>query len=204
MQANGPHSYPTAIAAFDRANGEDTNREIFNGKEYPKELLYAERMGAMLQRYLPDATEAVKLAVRAQHIQRWKIPRGNYPAGRIGYLQWRTRLYKFHAEIAGELMRQAGYDDDMISRVKNIVSKKALKTNAETQLLEDVAGLVFLEHYLSGFAAQHPEYDQAKWIQILRKTWRKMSADAHEFVFSGKINLPESLMPLILKAVRQQ
>ena len=29
----------------------------------------------MLARYQPDASEVVKLAVRAQHIERWKVPR---------------------------------------------------------------------------------------------------------------------------------
>jgi len=109
---------------LNQANAEDPNKEMADGKEYPKELLYAQRMSEMQQRYAPEATEAVKLAVRAQHIQRWKVPRSNYPMDKQGYLQWRTGLYKFHAETAGSLMQMAGYDDAMISRVKPIVSKK--------------------------------------------------------------------------------
>jgi len=194
--------YQAAIAAFDRANAEDPNKETADGKEYPKELLYAQRMSAMQERYAPEASEAVKLAVRAQHIQRWETPRSGYPMDREGYLQWRTGLYKFHAETAGRIMQEAGYDDAMIARVKAIVSKKGLKVNAETQLMEDVADLVFLEHYLTGFAVQHPEYDEAKWIPIIRKTWQKMSSDAHQFALAGKIKLPEALVPLILKAVQ--
>jgi hypothetical protein len=100
-------------------------------------------------------------------------------------------------------MRQAGYDDEMIARVKKIVGKKGLKVNPETQLMEDVVDLVFIEHYLTAFVAQHPEYDEAKWIQIIRRTWQKMSSHAHEFALSGKIGLPEKLVPLILKAVRE-
>lgn len=195
-------TYQAAIAAFDRANAEDPNKELADGREYPKELLYAQRMSEMQERYAPEASEAVKLAVRAQHIQRWKIPRSNYPMDRIGYLQWRTGLYKFHAETAGNLMKEAGYDDEMIARVKTIVSKKGLKTNPETQLMEDVVDLVFLEYYMAGFAAQHPEYDEVKWIQIIRKTWQKMSPRAHEFALAGKIKLPEALVPLILKSVQ--
>lgn len=194
--------YLTTIAAFDKANAEDPNKETADGKEYPKELLYAQRMAAMLERYAPEASEAVKLAVRAQHIQRWKIPRGDYPMDRQGYLQWRTGLYKFHAETAGRIMQEAGYDDAMIGRVKAIVSKKGLKVNAETQLMEDVVDLVFIEHYLTGFASQHPEYDEAKWLEIIRKTWQKMSSRAHEFALAGKIRLPEALAPLILKAIK--
>ena len=194
--------YQAAIAAFDQANAEDPNKEMADGKEYPKELLYAERMSEMQERYAPEASEAVKLAVRAQHIQRRKIPRSNYPMNRQGYLQWRTGLYKFHAETAGRIMQEVGYDDAMVERVKTIVSKKGLKVNPETQLMEDVADLVFIEHYMVGFAVQHPEYDEAKWIQIIRKTWQKMSPRAHEFALAGKIKLPETLVPLILKAVQ--
>ena len=195
--------YQAAIAAFDRANAEDPNKEMADGQEYPKELLYAHRLSEMLQRYAPGAHEAVKLAVRAQHIQRWKIPRSNYPMDRSGYLQWRTGLYKFHAETAGRLMQETGYDDDMVARVKAIVSKKGLKVNSETQMMEDVVDLVFLENYIAGFAAQHPEYTEEKWVQIIRKTWQKMSSVAHEFALAGKIKLPEALQPLILKAIQK-
>jgi len=194
--------FQAAIAAFDQANSEDPNKEMADGREYPKELLYAMRMSEMLERYAPEASEAVALAVRAQHIQRWKTPRSNYPMDKQGYLQWRTGLYKFHADTAGDIMKRTGYDDEMIARVKKIVGKKGLKVNPETQQMEDVVDLVFLEHYLSGFAAQHPEYDEAKWIPIIRKTWEKMSKRAHEFALSGKIRLPEALVPLILKAVQ--
>ncbi|MFZ1898916.1 MAG: DUF4202 domain-containing protein [Azonexus sp.] len=194
--------YLSAIAAFDQANGEDPNKDTHDGKEYPKELLYANRMGEMQERYVPEASDAVKLAVRAQHIQRWKIARSEFPMDRQGYLQWRTKLYKFHAETAARLMQEAGYDNEMTERVMNIVSKKGLKVNAETQLMEDVADLVFIEHYMMEFATKHPEYEEDKWIQIIRKTWQKMSPRAHEFALSGKIKLPEALVPLILKAVQ--
>ena len=140
--------------------------------------------------------------MRAQHIQRWKIARNDFPMDRQGYLQRRTRLYKFHAQTAGDLMRTVGYDDDMVERVMTIVSKKGLKVNPETQLMEDVVDLVFLEHYMAGFAAQHPEYSEEKWIQIINKTWQKMSPRAHEFALSGKVKLPDALVPLILKAVQ--
>jgi hypothetical protein len=159
-------------------------------------------MTQMQERYAPEASEAVKLAVRAQHIQRWKSPRSNFSIDRQGYLQWRTGLYKFHAETAGNLMKAAGYEVDMVERVRTIISKKALKVNPETQLMEDVADLVFLEYYMLGFASSHPEYGEAKWIEIIKKTWQKMSPRAREFVLAGKVKLPEALVPLILKAVR--
>ncbi|MCF8177912.1 MAG: DUF4202 domain-containing protein [Sulfuritalea sp.] len=189
--------FKQAIALFDAANAEDPNQD--DGQ--PKELLYAQRMSAMLARFAPDASEAVQLAVRAQHIQRWTVPRSNYPMTKEGYYAWRTGLYKFHADTAGALMRQAGYEDDMIDRVMAAVGKRGLKVNPETQLLEDVADLVFIEHYMLGFASSKPDYDEEKWLGIVRKTWNKMSEAARQFALSGAVKLPEALLPLITKAV---
>jgi hypothetical protein len=194
--------YQSAIAAFDKANAEDPNFELFNGKEYPKELLYALRMTEMQEIYVPEASETLKLAVRAQHIQRWKSPRSDFPMDRQGYLRWRTGLYKFHAETAADLIKSVGYDDATIERVKANIGKKGMKVNPETQLTEDVAGLVFIQYYMFEFASNHPEYDEDKWIQIIKKTWQKMSPRAHEFALAGKIKLPEALVPLILKAIQ--
>ena len=194
--------FERAIALFDAANAEDPRPDSGpDGQPVPRELLYARRMSEMLGRYAPDASEAVQLAVRAQHIQRWKTPRSNYPMDRNGYLQWRTGLYKFHADTAGQLMKQAGYDDAMIERVKTAVGKKGLKVNPETQLLEDVTDLVFIEHYMLEFAGQKPDYSEEKWLDIVRKTWKKMSDAAHAFALSGKLRLPEPLVPLITKAI---
>jgi hypothetical protein len=197
MMISDQKRFEATIARFDAANAEDPNLD----EGQPKELLYAQRMSEMLARFAPDAAEAVQLAVRAQHIQRWKTPRSSYPMDRQGYLQWRTGLYKFHAETAGRIMRETGYDAGMIERVQAAVGKKGIKVNAETQLLEDVTDLVFLEHYMAGFATRHPDYSEEKWIDIIRKTWQKMSKEAREFVLAGKVRLPEALVPLILKAV---
>ncbi|MCG6967241.1 MAG: DUF4202 domain-containing protein [Chromatiaceae bacterium] len=193
--------FEKAIALIDAANSEDPNREQAEGKSWPKELLYSQRMSDMLQRYAPEADHAQRLAIRAQHVQRWKSARSDYPEGRQGYLQWRTGLYKFHAETAGRLLAEAGYDGDVVERVKQAVGKRALKVNQDTQLLEDVTDLVFIEHYMLAFAQKHPEYDEAKWLDIVRKTWKKMSQRAQQFAVSGSITLPEPLVPLIHKAV---
>jgi hypothetical protein len=186
-----------AIALFDAANAQDPNLD----EGQPKELLYAQRMTEMIRRFAPAASEVAQLAVRAQHIQRWLVPRSNYPLGKPGYFAWRTGLYQFHAKVAGELMQQAGYGDAMIEPVKVAVSKQGIKSNPDTQLLEDVSSLVFLEHYLLGFADQHADYSEEKWLGIIRKTWKKMSTEAHAFATNGGIKLPEALLPLILKAV---
>lgn len=189
--------FDRAIALFDAANAEDPNQD----EGQAKELLYARRMTEMIDRYAPEASEVARLAVRAQHIRRWTVPRSAYPMTREGYIAWRTGLYKFHAETAGQLMQQAGYDEDMIAQVKAAVGKRGLKVNPDTQMLEDVTDLVFIEHYMLGFVRGKPEYDEAKWIDIVHKTWRKMSARAHAFVTGGGILLPEPLAPLILKAI---
>lgn len=193
--------FEKAVSLIDAANSEDPNKVTADGKEWPKELLYSHRMAEMIDRFAPDANDAAKLAVRAQHIQRWKSPRDEYPMNRQGYLQWRTNLYKFHAETTGELLKQAGYDDEFIEEVKKAVGKRALKVNPNTQLLEDVVDLVFIEHYMLEFAEKHPEYSEEKWIDIIQKTWKKMSETAHEFALSGNIILPEPLVPLIQKAL---
>ncbi|OJW47071.1 MAG: hypothetical protein BGO60_03880 [Thiobacillus sp. 65-1059] len=186
-----------AIALFDAANAEDPNQD----EGQPKELLYGRRMSDMIARFAPQASEVAQLAVRAQHIQRWKVPRSSYPMNKEGYHAWRTGLYTFHADTAGELMRQAGYDDATIERVKKAVGKRGIKSNPETQLLEDIADLVFIEHYILAFAQSKPDYDEAKWLDIIRKTWQKMSKAAQAFALSGKIKLPEPLLPLITKAI---
>jgi hypothetical protein len=194
-------TYDKALALIDAANSDDPNQVSADGKNWPKELLYSERMTNMLERYGPEADDAMKLAIRSQHIQRWKSPRNAYPMDRIGYLKWRKDLYKIQAENAAGLLREAGYDDEVINRVRNAVAKKNIKGNPDTQLLEDVTDLVFMEHYLTEFVAKHPDYSEQKWIDIIQKTWHKMSDNAHEFALSGAVRLPESLTPLIKQAV---
>lgn len=166
-----------AFARIDEANAQDPNLERLDGQDFPKELLYGRRMSATLATFAPDADDAVKLAARAQHVQRWKIPRSDFPMDRKGYLAWRQKLYGMHAELAGEILREVGYDDATITRVGTLLRKKCLKTDPDVQLLEDVICLVFLEHYFAEFSVKH---DDAKVIDILRKTWAKMSPRGHE------------------------
>ncbi|SEM76734.1 DUF4202 domain-containing protein [Nitrosomonas marina] len=192
-----------AIAMIDAVNSEDPNMETSDDKNWPKELLYAQRMSQMLERYAPEAGDAVRLAARAQHIQRWKVPRNDYPLDRKGYHQWRTALNMFHADTVASLLEKAGYDQDFITRVKRIISKRSLKTNSESQLLEDVAGLVFLEHYLVDFVARHPEYDEIKWNDIIRRIWNKLSERAHRFVQAGQIKLPALMNGRIGNVMRE-
>lgn len=169
--------FEKAIAIIDKKNSEDTRYEHFQGQEYPKELLYSQRMTKKLMAFKPDATEELQLAARAQHICRWKIDRNDYDMDRIGYIKWRETLKKMHAEITSDILRQVGYDQAFIDRVSFLISKKLIKKDEEAQILEDVVCLVFLQYYFEEFATKHPDN---KVIEILRKTWKKMSAEGHE------------------------
>ena len=165
-----------ALRLFDEANAADPRRETADGAEYPKELIYGRRMSAWLDRIAPEAPEAVQLAVRAQHIRRWEIPRESYRMDRSGYRAWRTDLGKFHAETAAAILREVGYDAETISRVESILRKERLKTDPDSQLLEDVACIVFLDHYFEDFIDEH---DEPKLVNIVRRTWAKMSDRGH-------------------------
>ncbi len=180
-----------AVQLFDEVNSKDPNQEIFEGKSYPKELLYAERMTQVLRGFEPNASEAVQLAARCQHICRWESARDSYEMNRTGYLLWRQDLKKFHAQKATEILEKVGYEKETIKRVAFLVQKKQLKRDPETQLLEDVICLVFLAFYFDPFAEK---YSEEKLIDIVQKTWRKMSERAH----SEALKLPFSKPALAL------
>ncbi|MRI00175.1 DUF4202 family protein [Kriegella sp. EG-1] len=185
-----------AFQLFDAANSEDPNSEVYKNKSYPKELLYAIRMTDQLNAFEKNASEPLQLTVRCQHICRWEIPRESYDMNREGYLCWRQELKKFHAKKAQSILEEVGYSEEIIAKVKFLLEKKQLKKNEETQTLEDVVCLVFLEHYFEPFAAKHPE---EKTIDILQKTWRKMSDKGHEAAL--KLPLSKNSVALVLKAI---
>ncbi|MFL9710911.1 DUF4202 domain-containing protein [Methylobacillus sp. Pita1] len=198
----GP-AFSQAMQAFDARNAQDPNQTLVNGVAVPKELAYARRMTEMLQRYRPDASEALQLAARCQHIERWILPRDAYPMTKPGYHQWRRKLKQYHAEVAREIMQQAGYDEETILRVAALVSKEAPLADAEMQVLEDVVVMVFVEYYLEEFVGQHPEYDVPKWKDILRKTLRKVSKAGHQALLT-QVKLPQALVPLIQEVMTEE
>ncbi len=185
-----------AIARIDAANAEDPNREFVDGAARPKEVVYAERMTGWLEKLAPEASEALRIAARAQHIERWTMPRAEFPDGREGYLRWRTTLAKFHAERTAGIIAEAGYEADVIDRVKGLLRKHRLRTDAEVQTLEDVACLVFLESYFADFSKRH---DEAKVIGILQKTWAKMSPRGHDAALA--LDMPAEARALVEKAL---
>lgn len=193
--------FEQVVELIKSANSEDPNQESDGEKSWPKELLYTYRMADMLERYSPDADDVMKLAIQAQHIQRWQSPRNAYPMNKKGYHQWRTNLYQFHADTLATLMQTADYSKTDIDRAKQAVGKKSLKSNPDTQLLEDVSALVFIEYYMQAFVDKHPEYNEEKWISIILRTWNKVSETGQKFALSGALKLPEPLIPIITKAI---
>ena len=185
-----------AFSLFDLANEKDPNKETYLGKTYAKEVLYAIRMTNRLNSFAPDASEALQLTARCQHICRWEIARDSYEMNRAGYLKWRQDLKKHHAKKATAILKDIGYQAKTLDQVAFLLEKKQLKKNEDTQTLEDVICLVFLEFYFAPFAKK---YSEEKLIDILQKTWRKMSAKGHEAAL--KLPLSESSLQLITKAL---
>jgi hypothetical protein len=162
----------SVIAAIDAANTQDPNRIEIDGRLEPAELVYGKRMSETLARLAPDASGHLRIAARGQHIERWTSPRASFPQGRAGYLAWRKQLQTFHAARLGEIMTGVGCDAADIARVGALVRKERLKSDPEAQMIEDVACLVFLTHYLDDFVAKT---DADKLAGILAKSWNKMS-----------------------------
>ncbi len=184
-----------AFAKFDAYNATDPNQEEVEGKTYPKEVLYSKRMTKKLNDYASNAPEYMQLAVRCQHIGRWEIARDAYPMDRAGYLMWRSQLKLHHTKIAEPILAAIGYDEETINKVKALLLKKNLNQNPDTQLIEDVICLVFVEFYLDDFIKKHSE---EKMVDILKKTLKKISP--HGIEEALKISMTDQVKDLILKA----
>jgi len=180
------------IAAIDAANALDPNKIEVDGEPQPAELAYGRRMSETLARLAPHASEHLRIAARGQHIERWTSPRASYPAGRVGYLKWRKHLQGFHARRIGDIMMAAGYDAGEVERVGALVRKERLKSDPDAQMIEDVACVVFLEHYLGDFLART---DEEKLAGILAKTWNKMSPLGRDE--ARKLALPSAVPRLL-------
>jgi len=163
------------------------------------ELVYADRVEAWVTRLVPDAPPLLRLAARCQHLERWAVPRHTFPLDKPGYHAWRKSLYVRQAERAHGLLLAAGIANADADAVATWVAKSGLKTNPGTQALEDAAVLVFLENEIGAFAAQHAEYPREKFVDILRKTWRKLSPVAQ--AAARRLDLPPAVAALMREAV---
>jgi hypothetical protein len=169
--------FEAAICRFDEENARDPNVEAENGVDHPREFLYAKRLSEWILKLCPAASEELRLAGRCQHICRWSIPRNSYEMNRTGYLQWRSDLKKFHAAKAREILQKVGYPVETIRRVQDLNLKKGFPKDPETQLLEDALCLVFLQYQFAGFIK---DKEESKLIDIVQKTWKKMSPAARD------------------------
>ena len=176
FQPSDPGRFAAALRRFDEENARDPNTELVDGAPQPRELAYARWLTEWVLKLAPNASEELRLAARCQHLCRWTIPRNSYPMTRPGYLKWREDLKKFHARKAGEILREAGYSDEITQRVQDLNLKKNFPRDPESRILEDALCLVFLEHQLAPLMEKTAD---DKIITALQKSWKKMTPAGH-------------------------
>ena len=198
FQPPDPQRFETALRRFDEENSRDPNLEQAGSTAHPRELLYAQRLTQWVLQLCPTATEALRLAARCQHLCRWQVPRNSYPMTRAGYLKWRSDLKQFHAQKAGEILRELGYAEAVIARVQSLNLKQDFPRDPEGRVLEDALCLVFLEHQFGDLARKTAA---EKMIQVLQKTWPKMTPAAQALALAlpydppAKALLQQALQP---------
>jgi hypothetical protein len=196
FQASEQMRFEAALQRFDEENARDPHLETVDDTSHPRELIYARWLTDWVRKLCPDASEALRLAARCQHLCRWEIPRASYPMDRAGYLRWRADLKRFHAQRAGEILREVGYGEDVIQRVQELNLKKNFPADPETCVLEDALCLVFLQCQFADLAAKTSE---EKMINALQKSWKKMTPAAHAEAL--KLNFGPREKALIEKAL---
>lgn len=188
--------FQATLAAIDSLNNEDPNRAELGGQDVGYELYFGVQLFARVLDLAADASEALMLAARSQHICRWTSPRSDYPMDRAGYLKWRAELKVFHARKAAEVLEEKGYDAETIERVKSLNLKKNLRSDVECQVLEDALCVVFLEKQFAKFSEKT---DEEKMISILQKTWGKMSEAGRSLALT--LHLGDEQKRLVEKAL---
>lgn len=202
MSFTPTEQFNAVINAIDAVNAEDPRKITVDGTEQPFETVYADRMTETMQRMYPDASELLRIAARAQHIRRWKIPRDTFPRNKEGYQKWRLGMRQLHAELVGGIMADNGYSDDDIALVGTFLRKERLKRDADSQALENVVDVVFLEYYWDDFITKFSDYDDDKLIDIVGKTLRKMSSHGHAAALA--LDLPPETARIVLAAVERE
>lgn len=189
-------SFQKATEALKAAHLQDPNIEVVGSDQFPAEWLYTQRLLDCLNRVYPDASEALTLATYCQHLHRWEVKRTEYPEGRMGYYQWRNFLGDYQAGKAKAILKASGYSDEFIAKVIEILKKLNIHQLDEAQMLEDVVCLVFLEHYMNDFMHGKPD---AQLIQIVQKTWNKLSDHGHHVAL--QLHLPEPTRRIVEQAL---
>ncbi|NQY10473.1 MAG: DUF4202 domain-containing protein [Flavobacteriales bacterium] len=189
-------SIEEGIKAFDAANSKDPKTIEINGKYIPFELAFSDRLTMWIGRLTQSPSDALLLAARCQHIERWTKPRDSYPTGKTGYLNWRSDLKIYHAERSTEILKSLDFESDLIEQVSIINQKKAIKLNEDAQLMEDALCLEFLDFQLERFSKK---YDDDKLITILKKSWKKMSENGRNLAL--QISYSDNVLALIKIAI---
>ena len=171
--------------------------DAYNQKDpQGRELPYSKKLTDWVLKLNPNPSEVLRIAARGQHIGRWSSPRRSYPMDRSGYLRWREDLKRFHAKTVGDLMRPAGYSEPEIEAATQIILKKNFQSNANAQTVEDALCLVFLESQFEELRQKTPD---PKMIEIIQKTWRKMSEQGKKLALA--MELPAAHQELIRQAL---
>ena len=193
----GPR-FEASIAAFDARNAADPSEVEIDAQKTPRELARARRLSHWVTALDPDASVALRLAARCQHLMRWTVPRSSFPEGRSGYHRWRRHLATVHADLATEILTDLGWDEATIAEVRRINLKREMKTHADVQTMEDALCLSFIENELAEFADGKSE---EKLASILRDTWRKMSPHGRSFAPGLLGSLPAALRATVERAL---
>lgn len=194
--------YNAVIADIDRTNADDPRTIVVAGVTRPYEVVYSERMTQRLAAMYPDASELLRIAAHGQHVRRFDIPRDEFAQGREGYNVWRRTCREHHVKLLSDIMSRHGYDSGDIAHVAKLVRKEQLKKDKESQALENVVDVVFLDHYFDEFYGKYSHYDDAKLVDIIGKTLRKMSPKGHQAALT--LDLPERTRKLVLAAVERE
>lgn len=195
-----PDQLNRTMAALDALNERDPESISVCGKERPKELVHAELVTQWIERLDSSPSDALRVAARAHHVERWVIPRSEYAEGREGYLKWRSALQHHHAETAARVLRAQGVEPETTRRVQDIICKRRLRSDPEVQCFEDALCLVFLETQLRALADR---LDRDKMVEVLRRTLPKMSDAGREAALSLELDSDDrALLEQALEAWR--
>ena len=186
-----------AFALFDAYNQTDPKTFTWDGQTYPQEYFFSLKLYDWVKKLNPQASEALLLASRCQHIGRWEIPRNSFPEGRIAYLSWRKELMRHHTKIATGILEQVGVAPDVIEQVQNMLMKRNIKQDPDVQTIENALCLVFLQYQYEAFYPGNED----KIVDVLKKSLLKM--DAHGHAFALQLTYSETGMSFIAQALEQ-
>lgn len=190
--------FGAALTRFRAAHREDPRSIEVDGAEVPWSLRYHDRLRHWVDELAPDASEPLRLAAACQHIRRWEVPRSDYDEGRAGYKRWRRELAQRHARIARGILEDVGYDEAIVARVEQLLRKIGLARDPEVRTFEDAICMVFFELDFVDLAAKH---DDQKIIDVLQRTWGKMSPAGHRAALELTSTLPGRERALVEAAV---